>query len=412
MRPRYIFLIMVFINLLNYIDRQILFAVFPLIKTDLHLTDGQLGFLGSAFMIVYMFCAPVIGYFADRTPRQYWIAAGAMLWSAATMAAGTVRNYAQLLIARSFIGAGESGFTGVSPSFVAERFPSRLRARILAGFALAMPLGSALGYILGGWLGTHFGWRNAFFIVGFPGIILGLIVLFKIKDTKRHQNKAEKPKPSAYIDLLKNKPFLFICLSQAMATFTLGGLAAWMPTYLHRYLEMSTVQAGAIFGLITVIAGLIGTISGGLAADKLYKKTPNAYYIISYTGLIVTLPFGIAALFAPTAFTALLLFGIAMVCVFFQTGPIAAAIIVNTDIKIRSMAFALNIFIIHALGDALSPMAMGKFSDAFNLKMAVLFAMLFIIPAAVFAVLAQVFATRGGKATPVCGRDTDLLTKQ
>lgn len=394
MRPKYIFLIMVFINLLNYIDRQILFAVFPLIKTDLQLTDGQLGFLGSAFMIVYMLCAPIIGYFADRTPRQFWIAAGAIVWSAATMAAGTVKNYGQLLIARSFIGAGESGFTGVCPSFVAERFPDKLRARVLAGFALAMPLGSALGYILGGWLGTHFGWRNAFFIVGFPGIVLGLIVLFRIKDTKRHANKTEKPKPSAYIDLLKNKPFLFVCLSQAMATFTLGGLAAWMPTYLNRYLALSTIQAGTIFGLITVAAGLVGTIAGGMAADKLFKKTPNAYYIISYLGLIVTLPLGIAALFAPTAFSALLLLGAAMVCVFFQTGPIAAAIIVNTDIKIRSMAFALNIFIIHALGDALSPIVIGRFSDAFNLKLAILFAMLFIIPAAGFAILAQVAANR------------------
>lgn len=388
MNPKSIFILLMSINLLNYIDRQILFAVFPLIKQDMMLTDGQLGFLASAFMIVYMLVAPFVGYFADRSPRQIWISLSAFLWSVATMLTGTVRNYAQLLLARSFIGVGESGFTSVSPSFVAERFPQAHRARVLAFFGMALPIGSALGYLLGAWLGALFGWRNAFFIVGLPGIILALIVFFKVKDIKHKESTEEKPKLSAYLNLLKNKPFLFICLAQAMGTFTLGGLAAWMPTYLNRYFDLSVGAAGTVFGAITIVAGAAGTMLGGLIADKLFKKTNKAYFITAIVSFISALPFGAAALFMQNKTISLILFSIGIMLIFMQTGPMSAAIISSTKLKIRSMAFALNIFIIHALGDAISPALIGQMSDIFTLRTALFASMLFMIPAAFFAMKA------------------------
>ncbi|MDR1684238.1 MAG: MFS transporter [Elusimicrobiota bacterium] len=388
MKPRNIFILLAAINLLNYIDRQILFAVFPLIKIDLHLTDTQLGFLGSAFMIVYMLAAPVIGYFADRTPRQIWIASTAFLWSAATMLTGLVKNYGQMIFARGLIGVGEAGFTSVSPSFAAEQFPVKARAKVLSLFALALPLGSALGYLLGAGLGHRFGWRTAFYIVGLPGVILAAVALFALKDKRMAAPKEQRPKAVEYLKLLKNKPFLFTCLSQAMGTFTLGGLAAWMPTYLHRYFDFNVAQAGAVFGGLTIIAGAAGTFLGGLIADRLFIKTNKAYFLTAAASFILALPFAFAALFATGKAAALILLGFAIMFVFLQTGPMNAAVVQVTYLKIRSMAFALNIFIIHALGDALSPAFIGRASDIYGLKTAVFTAVLFIIPAALFALAA------------------------
>ena len=389
MSPKSVFILLFSLNLLNYIDRQILFSVFPLIKTDLNLSDAQLGVLASAFMFVYMIAAPFVGFIADRTPRQYVVSVCAFLWSAATMLSGSAKNYFHLFAARSFIGIGEAGFTSVSPSFLAERFPPERRARVLAAFGLALPAGSALGYLLGGFLGLHFGWRSAFFIVGLPGAFAAAYAAFKLKDERTANKKQEKPKLANYSALLKNKPFLFVCLAQAMGTFTLGGLAAWMPTYMHRYYDFSVAQAGTVFGALTITAGAAGTFLGGFMADKLLKKTKKAYYFVSAASFTAALPFGFAAVICGDFKISLVLFAAAIMLVFMQTGPLNAAIVNLTDVKIRSMAFAVNIFIIHALGDAISPALVGGASYMFSLKTAVAAAMLFVLPAALFCAAAS-----------------------
>lgn len=304
------------------------------------------------------------------------------------MLSGSAKNYFHLFAARSFIGIGEAGFTSVSPSFLAERFPPERRARVLAAFGLALPAGSALGYLLGGFLGLHFGWRSAFFIVGLPGAFAAAYAAFKLKDERTANKKQEKPKLANYSALLKNKPFLFVCLAQAMGTFTLGGLAAWMPTYMHRYYDFSVAQAGTVFGALTITAGAAGTFLGGFMADKLLKKTKKAYYFVSAASFTAALPFGFAAVICGDFKISLFLFAAAIMLVFMQTGPLNAAIVNLTDVKIRSMAFAVNIFIIHALGDAISPALVGGASDMFSLKTAVAAAMLFVLPAALFCAAA------------------------
>ncbi len=388
MSPKSVFILLFTLNLLNYIDRQILFSVFPLIKTDLGLSDSQLGILASAFMWVYMLAAPLVGYIADRTPRQYALSACAFLWSIATMAAGTAKNYFHLFFARSLIGAGEAGFTTVSPSFLAERFPPEKRARILALFGIALPAGSALGYLLGGLLGLKFGWRTAFFLVGLPGALTAVFILLKLKDERVIVKKENKPSLKNYLSLFKNKSFILVCLAQAMATFTLGGLAAWMPTYMHRYYDFSVAQAGTVFGAITIISGALGTFLGGFIADRLLKKTKLAYYFVSATGFMAALPFAIGSFYCGNKILSLVLLAFAIMFSFIQTGPLNAAIIKLTDLKIRSMAFALNIFIIHALGDAISPALVGGVSDIFSLKTAVVMATAFALPAAFFCLMA------------------------
>ena len=145
------------LSLFNYIDRQVLYAVFPLVKADLRLSDAQLGFLASSFMIVYMCFAPFVGYFGDRVRRPLIIGVSAIFWSLSTLGSGLIRNYGQLAFARAAVGVGEAGYGTVSPSFLAEWFPLEKRARIMAIYALGIPAGSAIGYLLGGFLGQHFG---------------------------------------------------------------------------------------------------------------------------------------------------------------------------------------------------------------------------------------------------------------
>ena len=386
MNPKIVLVILFLINLFNYIDRQVLFAVFPLLSDDLHLTDGQLGFLGSVFMIIYTLTAPIIAYFADRSPRQIWVSVCSALWSIATALTGMAKDFYHIAIARSFIGIGEAGFTSVSPSLAAEGFNPNIRARILAILGLALPLGSALGYLFGGVIGQKYGWRIAFYILSIPGLLLALAAFVYIKD-KRETQKSDGVKLSSYLQFFKSKSFVYLCLAEAMATFTLGGLAAWMPTYFHRYYGFTVAQAGTHFGALIIISGLIGTLGGGFLSDFLIKYTKKAYFYTTLLGYVLALPLGLLGLLCESQTLALICFGLAMSFVFLQTGSLNAAIISITSLKIRSMAFALNIFIIHALGDAISPMTIGKISQTFDLHLAVLVAIVFLLPAILFCYL-------------------------
>lgn len=385
MNTRKLFILLFSLNLFNYIDRQVLFSVFPLIQLDLHISDFQLGLLGSVFMVVYMCYAPVVGFFADRHPRQYWIAASALIWSAATFCSGLAKNYISLLTARGFIGVGEGGFTTIAQPFLAEQYPKNKRATILAYFGLAMPAGAALGYLLGGVIGAHWGWRTAFMLVGIPGIVLGFYVLLFVKDrTHRSLDKRSRPAWPQYLTLLRNKPFIFLCLAHAMQTFVLGGLSAWMPTYFHRFFKMDIAHASLVFGTMVIAAGAIGTFGGGKIADRLLKKTNYAHFIVIAACFLLMIPFAGAGILSHRMPFSLITFFISMILIFAPLGPISASLVALSSRKIRSMSFAVNIFLIHALGDAVSPALIGKGSDVFGLKIAFLGTLALLLPACLF----------------------------
>ena len=380
MKIKRLFFILFCLNLLNYIDRQVLYSVFPLLQTDLNLSDLQLGTLASAFMLVYMCYAPVMGFLADRLSRPKLIAFSAFVWSGATLACGVAKNYISLLTARALIGVGEGGFTTIAQPFLAEHAPKEKHAPLLAAFGLALPIGSALGYILGGLIGQHWGWRLTFMVAGVPGLFLAILAGTLLKDKAREANNASRPAIKDYLPLFKNRPFLCVCLAQAMMTFVMGGLAAWMPMYLHRYLQMDAAQAGTYFGTLVISCGAVGTYVGGILAARLLKRTANAYYQLTAGCFLVAVPFCWLTLCITHMVGVLCCLGAVLILLFMPTGAIAAALVATTDEKIRSMAFALNIFVIHLLGDALSPTLIGWASDAWGLKAAVFGASLFLLP--------------------------------
>ena len=375
------------LSLFNYIDRQVLYAVFPLIKADLHLSDAKLGFLASSFMLVYMCFAPFVGYFGDRVRRPLIIGVSAIFWSVSTLFSGLVKNYGQLLATRSAVGIGEAGYGTVCPSFLAEWFPVERRARVMAIYALGIPAGSAIGYLLGGFLGQHFGWRNAFFIVAVPGVLLGIIALF-LRETPEKTQRSEHIAFSGYKALLKNRTFLLICLAQSIGTFSVGGMAAWMPSYFVRTFGVTVGKAGFLFGAVTVAAGLLGNFAGGWAADWLHKRTRRSYFIVGYMSFFLSIPFGVSAIFTDDLNTCLAMIFFAEFFIFAYSGPYHAAIVETVPVTMRSMAFALDIFIIHALGDAVSPFLLGVVSDSAGLPVAIFIAMIYLLAGGVISILA------------------------
>jgi len=375
-------------NLLNYIDRQILYAVFPLIKADFNLSDTQLGLLGSAFMLSYMIFAPLLGWIGDHTRPSRLASGGLAFWSLATAMSGIAANYLTLLFSRSLVGIGEASFGVVSPGILSDTFDREVRGRVLSFFFLAIPVGSAIGYLLGGVLGFHFGWKKAFLLVALPGLILS-VPLWRIpcpgNKPAEHAETGKGPfslKP--YAALLRNRSYLFNALAMAAMTFALGGLAQWIPTFIYRYHNMNVLEANTAFGAITVVSGIGGTLLGGWLGDFLQKRTSKGYFLVSAAGFFLSLPCSLLAILTTDLSTCMIAVFFAECLLFFNTGPLNTIIVNVSNPLYRATAFALNIFIIHALGDAVSPSVIGWLSDLMNLRAALLIAPLFILVALIF----------------------------
>jgi MFS family permease len=385
------FFLLFTVNLFNYINRYVLPAVFPLIQAELHLTDTQLGLLPSAFMIIYMLFAPLAGFFGDKWRRPRLMGVTTVLWSAATSLAGLADGFVSLTVARSMMGIGEAGFVTIAQSYVAELFDISKRARIMALFTLVIPAGSAIGYIAGGILGNAFGWRAAFMIAGIPGILLGLATLFLPEPREQRAVADAAPSMLDYAGLLKNKVFLAASFTQAVATFAIGGLSSWMPTYFVRYFGYTVARAGMVFGGMTVIAGMAGTWLGGWLGDKILARSRRAYFTVACISLALAAPCAVLSVLVHDRQASLALLFTAEMFVFMHGGPMNAAIVNRTGRNIRSMAFAANIFIIHAFGDAISPFIIGWISDCGGLRLAVAVCALVLIPAALIAHIGGTF---------------------
>lgn len=383
--PGYVLALLLAVNLLNYIDRQALYAVFPLVKADLNLSDTALGFLGSAFMLCYMVSAPLFGWLANRTSRTTIAAAGVAIWSLATVFSGFAAGYKTLLAARTAVGVGEASFGTVSPGLLSDYFPKEERGRIISWFYLAIPVGSAIGYLLGGVIGQHYGWHAAFLMVGMPGLLLAVPVWLLREPGRDAEHKPGHPahKPD-YVSLLRNRSFIITTLAMAAMTFAIGGLAQWAPSFLNRTHGLDVAKANTLFGGITVVSGIVGTLAGGALGDRLQRKSPAGYLTASAWGFLLGAPLLAWAIYSPSLNGCLVAMFCAETFLFFNTGPLNTVIININVPPLRAMAFAVNIFFIHALGDAVSPALLGWLSDLTDLRSALLVTPLAVILAALF----------------------------
>lgn len=404
------------VNLLNYLDRYVVSALLPDLKSGpMHLTDFELGTLMSGFLIVYMLAAPIFGRLGDRGSRPRPIAIGVFLWSLATGLSGLARSYAQLLTARALVGIGEAAYGTIAPSLLADYFVRRTRGRAFAVFNMAIPVGAALGYIVGGVMRQHFSWHAAFYVAGIPGIFLALWIL-RLPDPPRGGNEEEpaghggEPAGSGndpgerswavYLRLLKQRPYVLTVLGYAAYTFALGGLAFWMPYFLERVRGIAAEQASTGFGEIVVVTGFVGTFIGGWLGDYWLRYSRQAYLWMSGWITLLAVPAAYVALAAgsPSVFYPALI--AAELLLFMSTGPINTAIVNLVSPVERASAVALSILAIHLLGDVLSPSIIGGLADLSSLGAAVM-----IVPGAVaICAVLWLLAARAGGAPSVATR--------
>lgn len=448
-------ILLLLINLFNYIDRYVLSAVLPKLEAEFLADDPnaktKLGALTTAFMVAYMVIAPVFGWLGDRANRWFLVGVGVILWSLATGASGLAVGYLMMLLTRCFVGIGEGAYGPVAPGIISDLYPVKQRGQMLAWFYMAIPVGSALGFTLGGVVAaTAWGWRGAFLIAVLPGILLGLYALRMTEPPRGLTDQASPSRPRTWKDyrvLLRTRSYVLNTLGMTAMTFVLGGVATWMPTYVYeregrfslneRALEKFTDRASpseellgklrraaygevqshreftlamgeilsseekglyldklmesaetpeslglssinTIFGGIVVVSGLVATLLGGLAGDKLRDRFPGSYFLVSGAGMLIAFPLFLAVLKSPFPLAWVFMF-VAVFFLFFNTGPTNTILANVTHPSIRATAFALNILVIHALGDAISPTILGAIADRSSLGQAFFYAS-FLIP--------------------------------
>jgi MFS family permease len=459
------------INLFNYIDRQILSATLPKIRLDATilapddpLAQTKLGALTTAFMVAYMCLSPLFGRLGDTVSRWGLVGVAVILWSLATGGTGLAVGYLTLFFARCLVGVGEAAYGPVAPAMLSDLYPVDHRGRIMAWFYMAIPVGSALGFVVGSQVAEHFGWRTAFHVAVFPGVALGVLCFF-MRDTRGGSPAAPDAAPAAaaepapsYWAVLRElkgvKSFVLCCAGMTASTFVLGGVATMVQLYLFERearftldekavakLEGITDSAGArvvpaavadklraaawpegvalpefreklratlteqeftlysswvfdsspaegsltngtiglYFGAIVVLSGLFATLLGGILGDYLRNRgVKGAYFHVAGWGMIAAFPAYVAMLYVPFPLGWVLIF-VAVFFLFFNTGP-ANTILANvTRSKVRATAFAINILIIHALGDAISPPILGLIADYTSLQTAFL-SIAFLVP--------------------------------
>ena len=393
-------IILASLNLLDYLDRYLIASLGSLVKGEMHLSDRAFGFLGTAFFLVYFLSSPVFGYLGDRFGRIRLMAGGAVLWSLATSLTFWVTTYPTLVLARGLVGVGEGSFGTLAPAYLADLLPFNRRSRVLGFFYLALPVGSALAYLVGGLVGSKWGWRPAFLVAGIPGMLLAALVLrLPVVGGVSQEPSAPAPSPKPSVpspslnhltslwtgarDLWRLPTLKRVTLGYGMITFTLGGLAFWMPRYLETAKGLEMAQANyLLFGSVTVAGGL-GILVGGFLGDRLQAYTLKAPLLVSGLGVALSIPLAALAIFAPNPYFYVPGLVGAIFLLFLNPGVLTAVVVSVAGSQRRAQAVALNIVVIHLVGDVPSPFLIGWLADISALKWGVSLTLLTLLLGAV-----------------------------
>jgi MFS family permease len=401
--PFWTLFILTGLNLFNYLDRSVVPAVLTDIKTQFALTDGQVGRINTIFMLGYFITSPIFGYLGDRASRKWLIAAGIFIWSLGTVLTGFVGTVALLLACRVLVGVGEASYATISPSLISDTFPAARRNNALTIFYVAIPVGSALGYILGSQIAARWGWHWSFIWAGLPGLLFALVLL-PFRDPERGQAEgahAAKPKPGDIFKLFRLADYSLVVWGYAAYTFALGAFAVWGPAFLERVHHVPKETASTFFGAVLVVAGLVGTMAGGLAATAWQKRQPAGYAWMLGLSVITATPLATAAFLTSDKTVAMCCLAAAMFCIFLCTGPVNTLILETVPVNLRASAMAMSIFCIHLFGDLWSSEIVGHLSDQWgSLQKAVLILPAALAVAAILWVSLALKTRRAAKSRP------------
>jgi len=371
------FVILFAMNLLDYTDRNILTSLRDQIRADIPtISNERWGLLATIFLVSYSVFSPVMGWLGDRYKRTWLLAAGVGVWSLATVGSGLARDYGHLALARSILGIGEATYGVIAPTILLDLFSRETRSKLMSAFYLAMPLGAALGIMLGPVIADATGWHSAFFIVGAPGLLAAFVVLFlpdpvrgaseEVDADRLRQHETAGATREDYVDLMVNSSYTYSVFGMAAYTFAIGGLLIWIPNYLFSTRGFPQKEAGAVLGLVTFASAIVGMMSGGWLADRLAKTKPGALFVVPGVAMILSIPFVILALVARDKTTIYAAIFAAETLMFVNTGPCSAIIANVVQPNMRAAAFAVSTFAVHFLGDIWSPWLIGKAADLFG----------------------------------------------
>ncbi|RRJ83995.1 spinster family MFS transporter [Aestuariirhabdus litorea] len=366
---RYVLILLTFVYALNFIDRQILVILQESIKQDMDLSDSQLGLLtGFAFAIFYVSVGIPIARWADVGNRRNIVSIALALWSGMTALSGLTQNYLQLLLARIGVGVGEAGGSPPAHSIISDYYPPAQRGRALSFYSMGVYVGILLGFLVGGWINQHYGWRIAFFAVGLPGILVALLVRFSVREPHRGASDGLTQQDPVSLSvtlgtLWKLRSFRYFSLAAGLTAFTSYGAGNFLPSFLIRSHGLSVMEVGVSLSLIVGVGGAIGTYLGGFIADRLGQQEPRWYLWVSAIMCLLGVPLTIVACFAGNS-------SLVLGLLFFSTlfgacylGPTIAITHSLVSPGMRAIASAVLFFILNLVGLGLGPLAVGVISD-------------------------------------------------
>jgi MFS family permease len=372
---RYMLLVLTLINLLNYLDRQVVFPLFGHLKADFHLTDFHLGVLGTVFLLVQSLATFPLGLLADRVNRRLIVGVGVAFWSFATFASGLARNFTQLLGIRSLVGIGEASYAPAAVSMITDNFPEDSNAQVQGIFNIGMLIGGTAGGIVGGLVAYYFNdWRLAFFIVSIPGFVFAYLAL-KIKDVRVVHNEPQIPLRS----LLKNHAYMWIIASGTLVAFASGAFITWGIEFIERYKGYNIRDAALILGFGMMAVSVVGVLVGSYIADKLQKKYTWGRSIVVAVSLIISAPLMFLGLLDTTNAIFLFFFFSGATFLSVYLGPVTAVLHDIVPKQFRASAFGAYVLFIHLVGEALAPAIIGTLSDHYGLRAGLQFATLFVL---------------------------------
>ncbi len=362
-------------NFINFLDRQVIAALAPTLKGYWHLTDAQVGLLGTAFEVLYALAPVPIAVLSDRWLRRKVIALAMVVWSGAMAVAGASVSYWMLLLGRAALGLGEAGYGPSALAWLSDVFPPTHRSRAVGFHDLGMMLGSAAGYALGGVLGRALGWRPVFYVAALPGFILAVLVWFLPEPDKGQSDyqtleagaEAARspaiPATTTMKELLAVPTMLVVYVAGTLISFATGGLVYWLPSFAVRVHGFSENEAGLLIGAVTVLTGAAGVLSGGFLADRLLHRTPSGRLLTIGASFVVASPLALAAILVPDRTLFVVLAAPAMYLFTFYSPCMGPLVHQVTRPNLRATATAFYLLVIHILGYATAPPVVGWFSD-------------------------------------------------
>jgi MFS family permease len=372
----YVFMLLFLLYMFDYIDRMVVTSMFTSIERDWGITHTQSGLLVSAVYWAIVLLTFPISILVDRWSRTKTIGVMAIMWSLATAICALTGNFVQLFMARMLIGVGEAGYAPGGSAMISGLYPVDKRARMMGLWNASIPLGSAIGVLLGGIIAAKLGWKHAFGIVAVPGMIVAILFLF-VKDYKtvdlsfydKNSNKVKMESKDIIKEFITKPSVLLTYLGMAAVVFVTTSMLTWLPTYFEKMRNMPQETAGKMASSVMVLA-LIGAPLGGFLTDMWRKSKDNArlmFPAISTLLSAIVLFVALALLKGTVQYAAFLLFGV-LVLAF-----ISGAASVTQDVihpGLRATSYAIAVVVQNLLGASTAPVAMGKIYDLTNIQTA------------------------------------------